>query len=190
MSLEQGARRRATLSLSSAPSGARIVEGDLDGALEAWIARREATAHAAGVALGEKRSRDSAAQALDAACTRLDAAREKAAGEVSQLAVQLAVEIARELLRCEIAADRYDLERIVRDTLALSNVGRGSCVVHLNPSDAAALANVRFRNGTAIEADADVARSEVHVTTPQGVLVREIDGALQEIGERLRRVAV
>ena len=169
--------------LRAAPSAARIASDD---SLDAWIARRIEFAHAAGVERGERRVRENSALALDTACERLDAAREQAAEQLAATTAQLAVEIARQLLRTEIAAGRYDLERIVRETLAFADVGRGRCVVHVNPLDAAELAVARFRSGTTIEADEAVARGDVHVTTPGGLLVREIDAALRDIGERLR----
>ena len=54
-------------------------------------------------------------------------------------AVELGVEIARQLLKIEIAAENYDLEGIVRATLAASDIKRGHCVVHIHPDDAARL---------------------------------------------------
>jgi len=170
------------VALHAGPTSASIVEGEL----EAWLERRSAAAREAGIAEGEARARERAAKALDAACVRLEAASQHAAEEMAHCAVQLVLEIAREVLRSELDAGRYDLERIVRDTLSFANVGRGNCVVHLNPADAAALADIRFRAGTTVEADADVARGDVHVTTPRGLLVREIDEALRAIGERLQ----
>ena len=78
------------------------------------------------------------------------------------------------------------MERIVRETLQAAGVGRGTCVVHLNPSDAARLADVVFRAGTTLESDPEVAPGDVHVTTPRGLLVRDVEAAVASIGERLR----
>lgn len=172
--------------LHASPSAARVVEGDVAQALDSFVARERENAFAQGAAEGERRAREKAAGALMSACERLDRAREDALGQVTRDTLALTLEIARRLLRSEIAAGHYDMERILREALSFSGVGRAACVVHLNPTDAAALANVQFRAGTVIEADASVARGDAHVTTPQGLLVREVDEALRAIGEHLR----
>jgi len=171
------------------PSAARLVEGDLDGALEAWLAARERRARAAGHAEGLAAARAGAAGALDAAAARHDQAREAALDGVVHQSVDLALEIARTLLHCELPAGRYDLEGMVREALSFSGVERGRCVVHLHPEDAARLADVTFRAGTQVEADPGVPRGSVNVTTPQGLLVRDLDEALRAIGERLHAEA-
>jgi hypothetical protein len=58
-------------------------------------------------------------------------------------------------------------------------------VVHVNPVDAERLADVPFRAGTELEADPGVPAGSVHVTTPQGLLVRDLDQALGSIREHL-----
>lgn len=167
--------------LHAAPSQARIAEGDLDAALQ----RRLQAAVQSGVAIGRAQDRDRAARALDSACERLDKARESAAAQIAKTAVELAVEIARTIVRSEIDSGRMGLEQMVREALHASGVGRGACVVHLNPNDAAALADVKFRAGTQIESDDAVQRGDVHVSTPQGLLVREVHDALRAVRERL-----
>ena len=126
-----------------------------------------------------------AARALEAAAEALDAAREQAVAALSGDAVSLAVEIARQILKVEITASNYDLEQIVRATLAASGVKRGHCVVHVHPEDAAMLDGVVFREETVLQPDTDVARGTVHVETPRGLLVREPAAALEEIREQL-----
>ncbi len=167
--------------LHAQPAEARLAPGDFDAA----VSRRIEAARRAGVAEGRASDRDRAALALDAACARLDKAREQAAADVARTAVDLAVEIARVLVRSEIDSGRLGLEAMVRDALSASGVGRGACVVHLHPLDAAALASVKFRAGTTLESDEAVARGDVHVSTPQGLLVREIHDALRSVRERL-----
>jgi flagellar biosynthesis/type III secretory pathway protein FliH len=171
------------------PCAARLVQGTLEDALEAHVVARERRARAAGRAEGLAAARAGAVGALDAAALRLDQAREAALGDVVHQSVDLALEIARTLLRCELPAGRYDLEAMVREALSFSGVERGRCVVHLHPEDAARLANVTFRAGTAVESDPGVPRGSVHVTTPQGLLVRDLDEALRAIGERLHAEA-
>jgi len=162
-----------------------VVEGDIEAALGRLLAAREEAGREAGRREGEDAVRAAIAGAVDAAVERLDAAREEALAHLNHTAVALAVEIARRLLRVELPAGRYDLEGIVREALSFSGTGRGRCVVHLHPVDAGALQGVPFRAGTVIESDPSVPRGSVHVTTPHGLLVRDLDEALRSIGERL-----
>lgn len=183
--------RTLRLGLIRPPSAAALApaprEGQrpLDAALARLLARREAAARAAGEAAGRAELEQSLGRALEAALARLDADRDEAATQLARTAVELALEIARTLLRLEIPAGRYDLEAIVREALACSETGRGDCVVHVNPLDAERLTRVPFRAGTELEADHGVPRGSVHVTTPQGLLVRDLDLALDSIRERL-----
>jgi len=135
---------------------------------------------------GERAGRAAAAATLDAAVLRLNALEEELRGSLARTAAELALEIARTLLRTELARGNYDLERMVRETLSEASVGRSPCVVHLHPSDHARLADVRFRSGTRLEPDEGVSRGDVHVETSLGLLVRDLDGALDAIGKRLR----
>jgi len=135
---------------------------------------------------GERRGREAAAVVLDQLARELEEREERLKATLARTASELALEIARTLLRSEISEGRYDLERIVRDTLRDSGVGRGHCVVHLNPADHAQLAAARFRSGTRLEPDEGIARGNVHVETQLGLLVRDMDGALDSIARRLR----
>lgn len=140
---------------------------------------------ARGQADGERAATARAAGALVQAAERLAQAAELRSAEVARDSVRLAVEIARTLLRHELDAGRYDIERIVRETLQASGVGRGVCVLHLNPADMARLDGVVFRTGTTLEADPEVPAGDVHVTTQRGLLVRDVEQALASIAERL-----
>src|SRR5262245_40035709 len=126
-----------------------------------------------------------AAGALDLAAQQLAESPQQLLAEITSAVVDLASEIARAVVRSEIAAGRHDIERIVRETLSASGVGRGACVVHVHPRDAERLRGVPFRSGTEIEADPEVAEGDVHVTTPHGLLVREIDELLAAVRIRL-----
>jgi len=137
-------------------------------------------------AAGERLGRESAGACLDAAVVRLAVVEEESRAALARTAAELALEIARTLLRTELARGNYDLERIVRETLGEASVGRSACVVHLHPADHARLADVRFRSGTRLEPDEGVARGDVHVETMLGLLVRDMDGALEAIGKRLQ----
>jgi flagellar biosynthesis/type III secretory pathway protein FliH len=173
------------LSLSRAPSDIRLVDAPAGYALEAIFQRRLARAHAAGVAEGRRLALLEGAALLDRAARELDALRERAPDELAPAAVRLASEIAGALLQRELPAGNYDVEGIVRSVLAESKVGRRSCVVHLNPADAERLRDVSFRAGTVIEPDVEVQAGDVHVTTPDGLLVREMERALADITARI-----
>lgn len=123
--------------------------------------------------------------ALEKAGEELVAAREVAESALASDAVNLAVEIARQLLRIEISEQNYGLEEIVRSTLAASDIKRGRCVVHLNPDDVAALEGVTFRDETEITADPEIAPGTVVLETPKGLLVREPEIVLEDIREQL-----
>lgn len=138
------------------------------------------------LAEGERRGGAAAAQLLDQAAARIQASEPDSRAEIARAACELALEIARTLLRAELTRGNYDLEGLVRETLGVAAVGRSPCVVHLNPADHARLSEVRFRSGTRIEPDQGVARGDVHVETSLGLLVRDLDGALESIGKRLK----
>lgn len=136
---------------------------------------------------GERRALAGQAGLLARAVDELHAFREGCVDELARGSVELAVEIARHLLRAEVEAGRYDLERLVRETLREASAERSRVTVHLNPDDLDSLQNqrVRFREGTRLEADVDVQRGDVHVETRLGIMVREMDAALASIRERL-----
>jgi len=189
-----GSERR--IRVHARPVEVRVAGDDLDRISRRVLAEELAAAERRGVAEGRRQLSEearSAVRALDKAASELEAAHERAERELEakkrelgEFAVRLAVEIARHLLRAEIDAGRYDLDRIVRETLAESGVGRGNCVVHLAPEDHAALEGARFRGGTVLEQDPSVPRGDVHVTTPDGIFVRDLDAALRRLADRLR----
>ena len=175
------------LRVSGKPSdAARISSSTLDEIDAQDLARRAQAAYAEGERAGFERAVQETAGALQQATERLEESREKAEAEVSEFAIELALRIAREILAREIDEGRYDIEKIVRQALSWSGVGRGSCTVHLNPEDVARLDGIPFRAGTVLEADTDVECGDVHITTPQGLLVRELDECLDSIRTSLR----
>lgn len=169
---------RERLRLQARPRGARLIAHGTEAVRGHLLerARRE----------GELAGQAAAGEVLDLAVERMQAEAEELRAVVAGTATELAVEIVRTLLRTELPAGRYDLERIVRETLGASGVGRNPCVVHLNPVDHARLKEVRFRSGTRIEADEGVPRGDVHVETSLGLMVRDLEGALETIAQRLR----
>ncbi len=167
--------------LEQSPSGARVVPGGLEAL---WEERARARAELAWEA-GRAEAEAGAVRALEEAVSRLDEEREGDRQELARTAVLLALEIARQLLRREVPRGGYDLEAIVREALAAADVGRGPCTVRLNPEDADRVQNVAFRSGTRVEPDPGVPCGSVQIDTPRGLLVRDLDEALRDIGERL-----
>jgi flagellar biosynthesis/type III secretory pathway protein FliH len=177
----------ARLELGQVPSLVRLFAGNEAELREGWKAGSLEQAFERGRRAGEQSTNAALAATLDAALGEIENLRETALARLAQDAAGLALEIARELVRVETRAQRHDIERIVRETLASAAVGRGACVVHLHPHDARRLESVHFRARTQIEADPAVPEGDVHVTTPQGLLVRDLEHALDTIGERLRQ---
>lgn len=149
----------------------------------------ETRGRAAGFAEGEARALSGAVRKLEQASEELRLAREASDSAVVEDSIRLALAVAREIVRSEIDAGRYNLERIVREALAASGVGRGACVVHLNPIDVERLAGVPFRSATRLESDPEVAPGDVHVSTARGTLVRDVDAALATLAERFEEEA-
>ncbi len=171
-----------TVRLNALPTALRVVEpAEVRARSEA-----EARAHARGVAEGEERFISGALIRVDLAVEELRIARESSDRAVIEDTTRLALAIAREIVRTEIDAGRYDIQRIVREALAASGAGRAACVVHLNPIDIERLADVPFRSATRLESDPEVAPGDVHVSTQRGTLVRDVDAALANLAERFQ----
>lgn len=178
---------QACLSLAQPPRGVRLFAGSEEELREGWKSSSIDEAFERGRRQGERAASDALSTLLETALAEIESLREAALARLAQDAADLALEIARELVRCETRTQRHDIERIVRETLAATSVGRGACVVHLHPHDAQRLEQVHFRARTQIEADPSVPEGNVHVTTPQGLLVRDLEHALDTIGQRLRQ---
>ncbi|MEW6073128.1 MAG: FliH/SctL family protein [Planctomycetota bacterium] len=175
--------------LGPAHPGIRAVHlVDLAGrdSLDAIAERAWSRARAAGIAHGRSRALEREAGVLAAAAERLDRRDEELAAELAHSAVELGVAIARQLVLAEVNRGGHDIEKIVRETLAAASAGRGRCTIHVHPEDFESLRGVPFRSGTAVQADIGVARGDVHVETSMGLMVREIEAALDSIAERLR----
>lgn len=168
---------RDRLQLESPPVGARILAHGQAGVRQALLKR-------AGEE-GLRRGRDEAARLLDEAVLVVTRQSEDFRKALARTASELALEIARTLLRSELKRGAHDIERIVRDTLQAAAVGRTPCVVHLNPADHARLVQARFRSGTRLEPDEGVSPGDVHVETALGLFVRDIDLALGSIQQQL-----
>ncbi len=168
------------------PSGVRLVSGTPVDAFEEVSQRRIDAALVRGEGIGRSEVLRTGLQGLDDAVQRLDEATDDARRRVGEGALELALAIARRLLRTEIDAGRYDLETIVREVLHESGAGRGNCTVHVHPDDLVLLAGVEFRAGTELVPDTSVAKGDVRVTTPDGILVRDVERAVEAIGDRIR----
>lgn len=180
--LEGRVEERLEVRVPANPVALRVV----DAAEVRARAEAEARGHARGLAEGAGRTLGSAIRRLEEAADELQRAREASDRAVVEDTTRLALAIAREIVRTEIDAGRYDLQRIVREALAASGAGRTACVVHLNPIDVERLSGVQFRVATRLESDPEVAPGDVHVSTQRGTLVRDIDAALANLAERFQ----
>lgn len=170
------------VTLARAPKSVRIAPGGTD----AFVADCLRAEYERGLEEGRQRAHAEAASVLAKASEKLQHACERLMPDLASSAVDLAVEIARAIVRAEVAQGHHDIESIVRETLAASGVGRGACVVHVHPLDAERLKHVPFRSGTRIEPDTGVPAGDVHVTTPHGVLLRDQSEILEAIRGRIR----
>lgn len=165
------------LTLPAPPTGVGLFEGDLN----EWHQRELDRAYARGRDEALAGSCNLVAQAA----AHIDAARIDATREISAFATRFAASVAKHLIHINISEGRHEIEKMIRETLHESGVGRGKCVVHVHPADAKALSAISFRNQTLIEADPEVPQGSVHVTTTEGLLVRDIDVCIQQAAERM-----
>jgi len=171
----------------AAPEGATVQAGELEDYLERSHAAALEDARLEAHADGRASALSDAAASLEAAADALEASREECLQEVTSLAVELGVGIARRLVRAELAAERHDIEAIVRDVLASTSSGRTTTKIYVSPEDAARLSEVTFRAATEVVSDESVSTGSVRVETPQGVLVRDIDECMQSVAARLSK---
>jgi hypothetical protein len=160
-----------------APKSAKLFDGTVD----EWHAKQRETARAEGYAAAVQ----DAAFRLDAVATQLDADRAKALDELPAFALRFAQEVARHLLRTTIQSGGHDIEGMIRDALSRSGVGRGACVVHVSQDDFQLLEGIVFRKGTKVQSDPSLPSGAVHVSTPQGLLVRDIDDCVRAAAEQI-----
>ena len=171
----------------SAPEGATVQVGGLEDYLERSHDAEIQAARLEGHADGHASALSGAAGSLEAAVNDLEVDREKYLSQVTSLAVELGLGIARRLVRAELAAERHDIEAIVRDVLASTSDGRTTTKIHVSPEDAVRLSTVTFRAATEVVSDEDVSTGSVRVKTPQGVLVRDIDECVHNVAARLTK---
>ncbi len=169
--------QRAQLQLHAAPISARITDASIEVLSRRLLDSRVESSFARGQEQGKTAVGQTAAVALGKAVERLD----EIGSQVERFSTQLAVEIARFVVRAELQTDCAALEKIVRETLADSGIGRGRCAVHLHPDDIKSLEGITFRQDTELLPDPNVERGDVQVTTPQGLFVREIDAMLDNL---------
>lgn len=171
----------------TAPEGATAQAGRIEDYLERSHDAEVEAARLEGLKDGSASALSGAAASLDAATTAMEAKREECLSEVTSLAVELALGIARRLVRAELAAERHDIEAIVRDVLASTSDGRTTTKIYVSPEDASRLNEVTFRSATEVVSDEAVSTGSVRVETPQGVLVRDIDECMRNLSDRLTK---
>lgn len=178
-------QRTVRTTLTAPPARATLRKEDLDDIRAEIVERQIAAAYALGRADGTREALAGAARLLDAAVKQVDTARSRAEQDLPREVLELAVEVADQLMRARLADGAYDLERIVRSALAGGGVDRGRCVVRLHPTDLKRLEGVHFREDTSLVAQPDLALGTVHVEMKRGLLVRDPVEALDQIREAL-----
>lgn len=169
------------LRMAQVPSGVRVEDVPAEQAIEALLERRAAEREAASAAA----VREELAQTIEALAAGFETERKALGEELSRSAVELGIEVARAILRTELPAERYELEPVIRECLALATEGRGAARVHLNPTDAERMAELPWRAGTELVPDSAVRRGEVRVESDLGVVVRNPDECLARAREAL-----
>jgi flagellar biosynthesis/type III secretory pathway protein FliH len=177
--------RTLQLELTRRPSAIRAVPGTLASYEREQRELREAGLQSAARAAGLAEAQSTSAQAIERAASELDAARAGLADSLAETAAALAVQMLQELLRVELVAQNYDIVEIVRSTIREAGNSPGAMIIHVHPEDAAALADTPLRTGTQVQPDPTIRRGDVHVQTPQGLLVRELDECVASIRERI-----
>ncbi len=175
-------RADLTLDFAESPGGARI----LPGTLEQYAVQRRANREERLRSEGYDSATQSAAQALDSAAQTLEDLRAELHSSVVETSIQLALEIAGELIHKEVSQGNHDMTAIVRQALTSASNSSRRAVLHVNPKDAEALAEIPFRSGTEVESDPAVRQGDVQLDTDQGLLVRNMDECLSSIRENLR----
>ncbi len=178
-------QRMVRATLTAPPARATLRKDGLDDVRVEVVERQIAAAYALGRADGTREALEGAGRLLDAAVQQVDAARNRAEQDLPREVLELAVEVADQLLRARLADGAYDLERIVRGALAGGGVDRGRCIVRLHPTDLKRLDGVHFREDTSLVAQSDLALGTVHVEMTRGLLVRDPVEALEQIREAL-----
>jgi len=152
---------------------------------EVYLATRIAELERNTLELGRRAGREAAlaefAELFASLADDAIAAGERAAAGLASQTALLVTAVASQVLRKELEAGRYDIERMVRETLAVAATGRAPCTVRVHPDDAEHLASVRFRSGTTVVADAELRQGSVHVESSHGLVVREIDIILRQL---------
>lgn len=153
--------------------------------LDEHLERHRTEAFDEGIARGKEESLLGPAGALTRAAEALTRARGEAEDSLARVAVELALEIAESLVHRSLDSGAADLESIVRESLKLSEVDRERCTLHLNPDDLDQLPTSNLPANLSVEADASLARGDLQLETPHGLLVRDVQASLEDIRERL-----
>lgn len=106
---------------------------------------------------------------------------------------QLAVEIARRVLRQQVMDGAYDIEAIVKEALSHAPTLEG-VTIRVNPGDLADCRAAQTQkkggevfNGIQFVADPAVGRAECVLESPRGIIQSMIDEQLLQIGEALKK---
>lgn len=166
----------------------RLVTESVEDYTRARWAEELAVAEQRGYERGHAFALDQYAHTIDTLVNGVRAAGERAVDGLATRTAVLVAAVSSQVLRRELEAGRYDIEGMVRDTLTTAATGRVPCTVRVHPDDAQRLEAVRFRSGTVVEADGDVALGCVQVESVHGLVVREIEEILRQLRSNLELV--
>jgi flagellar assembly protein FliH len=178
---------RPTIRLHAPLTDARTVPGPAD----AEDAGPDAAAEAARRALETERGALArAAQALERAAAGLSDLQDTIAREAEAHLAELAVAIARKVLKQAVDAGQYDVEAIVQEALRCAP-SRREVVVRLNPEDLARIEKAGAEGkplglgGVRLAADPALGRAECAVDTAEGTVDVRLEDQLQEVRQAL-----
>jgi flagellar biosynthesis/type III secretory pathway protein FliH len=177
------------LRLPARPRAVRVSAQGYEAFLDARVAEVAAAAERRGMRAGRAEALAELGALVDSAVEQTHAAGERAAAALAARTAECVVTVAAHVLKREIDAGRYDIERMVRDTLATAATGHAPCVVRVHPSDADRLAAVPFRARTEVRADPELSPGSVQVDTAQGAVVRDVHVVMRQLRFALEALA-
>lgn len=184
------------LTAAGSAAGGLPVEGD---------GERQATAEQVEKALAAERARmaaeldqqkarfDQLCRTVGAVAGNLDKLYHNTLAENRADIARLSIEIARRILRRQVALGNYDIQAIIEEVLQHVPT-RQDLVIFLNPEDLSACRQRQQEDpegpftGLEFAADGSVGRGECLVETPKGVVKSFIEEHLERISEALEKV--
>lgn len=174
-----------------APEGAAASQAALEERLadqrQAMQAEHDRTVEELERRLAESRSEVAAAlSALNRAVEEVGQLGERIAAQAERQMVDLAVDIARKILRQTIDAGAYDIDPIVAEALKQIST-REQVTVHLSPGDYKTCTLIdQAPAGVSLVSDPAVRPAECLLNTGEGVIDTSVEAQLDDVSEALK----